>query len=83
MSAPPNETTRKVPFLTEQLAAPTVAMLLILTALGSAWLMFAVALIGVAVGLLVLRRSLARSSILIVGLAAFIAFVIAVLMWRL
>ena len=81
MSAPPNETTRKVPLLAEWLAALTVAILLILTALGSAWLMFAAGLLGVAVGLLVLRGSLARSTILTAILAALIAVVIAVLMW--
>jgi hypothetical protein len=63
------------------LAALTVAILLILTALGSAWLMFAAGLLGVAVGLLVLRGSLARSTILTAILAALIAVVIAVLMW--
>jgi hypothetical protein len=64
------------------LAALPVALLLILTALGSAWLMFAVALLGVAGGLLVLRGSPARSrSILTAVLAALLAAVIAMLLW--
>ncbi len=82
MSTPPNETGRRVPLLAERLAALTVAVLLILTALGSAWLMFAAALLGLTVFFLVLRGSLTRTSVLMAILAALIALVIAVMMSR-
>jgi hypothetical protein len=68
--------------LAERLAALTVAVLLILTALGSAWLMFAAALLGLTVFFLVLRGSLTRTSVLMAILAALIALVIAVMMSR-
>jgi hypothetical protein len=83
MNIPPEQVPPKVPLLAERLAALTVALLLILTALGNAWLMFGVGILGVAVGGLVFRRSLARSSVLMAIIAALVAFAVAVMMmWR-
>lgn len=71
----------KTALLSERVTALTVAVLLILTALGNAHLMLAVALLGVGAGLWVGRHSVARSSIWISLVSAAVAVVIAVVLW--
>lgn len=71
----------KAALLTERVTALTVAVLLIVTALGNAQLMFAVALCGVIAGVFVFRHSVARSSVWISLVSAAVAVVIAVVLW--
>ncbi len=61
--------------LSDKLAAVAVAVLLIVTAWGNAVAMLVVGVLGLGVGVLFFRKSIARSG----GLAATVGFVLAIL----
>jgi hypothetical protein len=61
--------------LSDKFAALAVAVLLIVTAWGNALAMLIVALLGLAVGLLFFRKSVARGG----ALAAIVGFVVAII----
>jgi hypothetical protein len=66
--------------LSDKLAALAVAVLLILTAWGNAEVMLAVAVLGLAVGALFFRKSIARGGALATSVGFVLAIVIALIM---
>ena len=71
----------KTALMSERVTALTLAVLLILTALGNPYLMLVVALLGVGAGLWVFHHSVARSSIWISLVSAAVAVAVAVVLW--
>jgi hypothetical protein len=66
--------------LSDRFAALAVAMLLILTAWGNAMAMLVVAVLGLAVGVLLFRKSITRGGLLAATVGFVLAIIIAVMM---